>query len=29
MGENEPIYKEKDDIDKDIIIINSFTPINK
>ena len=29
MGENKPIYKKKDNIDKNIIIINSFTPINK
>ena len=29
MGENKPIYKRKDDVDGDIIITNSFTPINK
>ena len=29
MGENKPIYKGKDNIDKDIMITNSFIPINK
>ena len=29
MGENKPIYKKKDNIDEDIIITNSFIPINK
>ena len=29
MGENKLIYKKKDDKDKNIIITNSFTPINK
>ena len=29
MGENKSIYKEKDNRDRDIIIINSFIPINK
>ena len=29
MGENKPIYKKKNNIDKDIIITNSFTPVNK
>ena len=29
MGEDKPIYKKKDNIDKNIIIINSFISINK
>ena len=29
MGEDEPIYKKKNDVDKNIIIINSFIPVNK
>ena len=29
MGENKPIYKKKDNKNGDIVIINSFTPINK
>ena len=29
MGENESIYKEKDNKNGDIMMINSFTSINK
>ena len=29
MGENKPIYKKKDNKNKNIMITNSFTPINK
>ena len=29
INENKPIYKGKNNIDKNIIITNSFTPINK
>ena len=29
MGEDKPIYEKKDNIDKNIIMINSFIPINK
>ena len=29
MGENKPIYKEKDNKDRDIMMTNSFIPINK
>ena len=29
IGENKPIYKKKDNIDKNIVIINSFTSVNK
>ena len=29
MGEDKPIYKEKNNKNEDIMIFNSFTPVNK